>query len=81
MKGGDNTTALLQIKLVTVPEVAIFNSICNSIDCKTTLRSGSYAVDAKSLMGIFSLNLSNPVTLELLTCIHIWFLNFALRNL
>ena len=64
-KGGDNTTALLQIKLVTVPEVAIFNSICNSIDCKTTLRSGSYAVDAKSLMGIFSLNLSNTVTLEL----------------
>ena len=57
--------ALLRIKLVTVTDVAIFNSICNSLDCKTTLRSDNYVVDAKSLMGIFSLNLSDPVTLEL----------------
>ena len=58
-------SALLQIKLVTVSDVALFNAICNSVNCKTILRSGCYVVDAKSLMGIFSLDLSKLVTLEI----------------
>ena len=29
------------------------------------LRSGRYVVDAKSILGIFSLDLSKPVTLEI----------------
>ena len=51
-------SALLQIKLVTVSDVALFNATCNSVNCKTILRSDCYVVDAKSLMGIFSLDLS-----------------------
>ena len=58
-------SALLQIKLVTVSDVALFNATCNSVNCKTILRSDCYVVDAKSLMGIFSLDLSKPVTLEI----------------
>ena len=40
------------------------------------VRSGTYIVDAKSLMGIFSLNLSKPV--------EVWFkveMNDQLRNM
>ena len=63
--GDDKMSALLQIKLVTVSDVALFNATCNSVNCKTILRSDCYVVDAKSLMGIFSLDLSKPVTLEI----------------
>ena len=32
---------------------------------ETMLKSGKYAVDAKSIMGVFSLDLSKPITLEI----------------
>lgn len=58
-------SALLQIKLVTVSDVARFNAVCNKVICRTILRSDCYVVDAKSLMGIFSLDLNKPITLEI----------------
>ena len=56
-------SALLQIKLVTVSDVALFNATCNSVNCKTILRSDCYVVDAKSILVIYSLNLSKPLEL------------------
>ena len=50
-------SALLQIKLVTVSDVALFNATCNSVNCKTILRSDCYVVDAKSFLGVMGLDL------------------------
>ncbi len=34
-------------------------------DCEILLKSGKYVVDAKSILGIFSLDLSKPLTVEI----------------
>lgn len=54
-----------EILLNNIDKVQKFNSVVllypdNHLD----LVSGRYRVDAKSLMGIFSLDLSKPVTME-----------------
>ena len=40
-------------------------SIINKYPYDIDLRSGRYVVDAKSILGIFSLELSKPVTMEI----------------
>ena len=40
-----------------------FNKLCSKFDCDMDLQSGKYYVDAKSIMGIFSLDLAQPLTL------------------
>ena len=34
-------------------------------DCDFDLESGRYVIDAKSIMGIFSLDLSHPISVEI----------------
>ena len=41
-----------------------FNKLCSKFDCDMDLQSGKYYVDAKSIMGIFSLGLSKPLILN-----------------
>ena len=41
-----------------------FVNTVNRFAYDVDLRSGRYVVDAKSLLGIFSLDLSNPIALE-----------------
>ena len=41
-----------------------FVSLVNRYPYDMDLRSGRYVVDAKSILGIFSLDLSKPVTME-----------------
>lgn len=41
-----------------------FNKLCSKFDCDMDLQSGKYYVDAKSIMGIFSLDLSKPLVLD-----------------
>lgn len=55
----------LKIKLTTVNDVYELNAACRALPCETTLVSGKYMVDAKSIMGIFSLNLSDPIDLHI----------------
>ena len=38
--------------------------VSSSKSCSCVLKSGKYVVDAKSILGIFSLDLSKPVILE-----------------
>ena len=38
--------------------------LCSKFDCDMDLQSGKYYVDAKSIMGIFSLDLSKPLILN-----------------
>ena len=53
-----------KIQLKTIDDVNGFCEIMRGLDrfvISADIRSGTYIVDAKSLMGIFSLNLSKPV--------------------
>lgn len=43
----------------------MFVNDMNRIDCDVFLCSGRYVIDAKSIMGIFSLDLSKPLSLEI----------------
>ena len=40
------------------------NAACRCADCEIDVASGRYIVDAKSIMGLFSLDLSKPVHVE-----------------
>ena len=51
----------LKILLGTIEDVKEFVNITNKYEFDCDLVSGRYAVDAKSIMGIFSLDLSKPV--------------------
>ena len=51
----------VNIKLDSIASVKKFVSVVSMHDFDVDLASGRYAVDAKSIMGIFSLDLSNPI--------------------
>lgn len=55
------------IRLNTIEEVKEFNHIAESIPEDVDLHSGRYCVDAKSIMGVFSLNLGGVLTVEVPT--------------
>ena len=55
----------LVIKLDTINDVKNFVNIVSKYDFDMDLMSGRYAVDAKSIMGIFSLDLSKPIDLNI----------------
>ncbi len=54
----------LTVKIVSMQDADKFNKICSKFDCDMDLQSGKYYVDAKSIMGIFSLDLSKPLVLN-----------------
>jgi phosphotransferase system HPr-like phosphotransfer protein len=53
-----------KIKLTSIQDVREFVDIVTGYNIEIDLSSGRYVVDAKSIMGIFSLDLSKPITLE-----------------
>lgn len=50
----------------TIESVKDFVNIVSKFDAEIDLASGRYIIDAKSIMGIFSVDLSKPLDL----CIH-----------
>ena len=48
----------------SINDVKDFVNIVSKYDFDVDLTSGRYVVDAKSIMGIFSLNLSKPIKVE-----------------
>ncbi len=54
----------LQISLNSIDKVKSFVNAITKFDCDFDLVSGRYVIDAKSIMGIFSLDLSKPITLN-----------------
>lgn len=52
------------IKLATINDVKTFVNIVAKYDFDVDLISGRYAIDAKSIMGIFSLDISKPIRLD-----------------
>lgn len=55
----------IPIKLTYAEEVKAFVNTVNRYEYEVDLRSGRHVVDAKSILGIFSLDLSKPITLEI----------------
>ena len=54
----------IPIKLSFAEEVKTFVNVANRYNYDMDLRAGRHVVDAKSILGIFSLDLSKPITLE-----------------
>ncbi len=54
----------LTVNIVSMQDADKFNKLCSKFDCDMDLQSGKYYVDAKSIMGIFSLDLSKPLVLD-----------------
>ena len=54
-----------QIMLKTINDVKAFVNSVAKYDFDVDLLSGRYAVDAKSIMGILSLDLSKAITMEI----------------
>lgn len=54
----------LTIKLDTINSVKNFVNTVSKYDFDVDLVSGRYAIDAKSIMGIFSLDLAKPIKME-----------------
>lgn len=52
-----------KIRLSSIEAVRDFVEIVRKYDSEVDLSSGRYVVDAKSIMGIFSLDLLQPITL------------------
>lgn len=53
----------VKIQLATIKDVQRFIQTVIAFDMDIDLSSGRYVVDAKSIMGIFSLDLMNPILL------------------
>ena len=53
-----------KVLLATINDVKKFVNIVGKYDYDIDLVSGRYAIDAKSIMGIFSLDLSKPIELH-----------------
>ncbi len=54
----------LYIMLHSINDVKNFVNVVNKYNFEVDLSSGRYVVDAKSIMGIFSLDLSKPIKVE-----------------
>lgn len=55
----------LTISLNSIDKVKQFVNLISKYDGDFDLTSGRYVIDAKSIMGIFSLDLSKPLALDI----------------
>lgn len=54
----------MMISLKSIEDVKVFINEVNKLSCDADLTSGRYVIDAKSIMGIFSLDLANAIKLD-----------------
>lgn len=57
----------VNVLLSSINDVKNFVNIVSKYDFDIDLASGRYVVDAKSIMGIFSLDLAKPIKVEIHT--------------
>ena len=62
--GGEEMKSI-KINLQFAENVKVFVNIVSKYPYEVDLRSGRFVVDAKSILGIFSLNLNEPVTVDI----------------
>jgi len=63
-KGAYGAMKSVNVMLGTINDVKEFVGTVTKYDFDVDLISGRYAVDAKSIMGIFSLDLSKPIRVD-----------------
>lgn len=63
-KGGIVSMKSVKISLEMAQKVKEFVAVAQDCPYEILLKSGKYVVDAKSILGIFSLDLSQPLTVE-----------------
>lgn len=56
---------IVKISLDSIDKVKTFVNLASKYDSDFDLISGRYVIDAKSIMGIFSLDLSKPIELTI----------------
>lgn len=56
------------VNIDTVEKIKTFCGIAADFACRIELHSGRYIIDAKSIMGVLSLNSSKPIHLEVEDC-------------
>jgi phosphocarrier protein HPr len=54
----------MEVTLNSVEKVSAFVNLVSKVEDDIDLVSGRYVVDAKSILGIFSLDLSKPIKVE-----------------
>ena len=54
----------MQIKLVNISDIREFVNQVMLVDYDVDLVQGRYVIDAKSIMGIFALDLLSPITVK-----------------
>ncbi len=54
-----------KIKMNSIDDVKLFVSAATKASFNIELKADEYVVDAKSILGIFSLNLANVITLQM----------------
>ena len=55
----------MKVKLNSIEKVRAFSTLAIMFDGELTLISGRYHIPAKSILGIFSLDLTKPIELEI----------------
>jgi phosphotransferase system HPr-like phosphotransfer protein len=55
----------VNVSFKSINDVKDFVNIVNRFDFDVDLTSGRYVVDAKSIMGLFSLDLSKPIKMDI----------------
>lgn len=55
-----------QVLLTSINHVKSFVTAAAMCSCEIDVISGRYVIDAKSIMGLFSLDLSKPITVRVL---------------
>ena len=55
----------VKISLNSIDKVKTFVNLINRFNAEFDLVSGRYVIDAKSIMGIFSLDISKPIDLNI----------------
>ena len=53
------------VNLPTLEDVKAFSRLANQIECEIDVCTGRYVVNGKSIMGLFSIDLSRPVMVRL----------------
>lgn len=60
-----DTLKTVMISIPSIKAIKEFVGIVSNFSVSTTLKSGRHVVDAKSIMGIFSLDVSKPIELTI----------------
>ena len=55
----------IRVQLKAINDVKDFVEIVSRFQGEAVMKTGKYVIDAKSILAIYSLDLSNPVTLSL----------------